>query len=84
MAPSRDRLIDIVHWALLCVCFSCPPDAIIISFQLHSSQKLKIYVYKPFAFNNLPQALDAILQRKSWGKVVLHPQRLAEAPQSKL
>lgn len=45
-------------------------------FALHASGQLRSVICRTFAFPALASALRAISGRRTWGKVLLHPQRL--------
>lgn len=42
-------------------------------YRLYDAGKIKPVIYREFGFNNLPQALSALSERHSYGKVIVNP-----------
>jgi NADPH2:quinone reductase len=47
-------------------------------YRLYDAGKIKPVIYREFGFNSLPQALSALSQRHSYGKVIVNPTMMDE------
>lgn len=78
-APTNHALVKNysivgVHWGLF---RKLMPDQVLITHQalldLHDHGAIRPLVFKEYPFDALPEALNLLATRKTWGKLVVHP-----------
>lgn len=66
-------------WPLFNVFQLCSVRLLQALFKLHAAGQLRSIVCASYALDETPKALQQLAARKTYGKVIIHPQRVAMA-----